>query len=195
MIGPSHPDFKETRTIIGLSGYARTGKNEVASVLDELGFEQFAFADKLRDCLYALNPIVSADFWDDDFIYLQDVMDDFGWDGYKDTQYGIEIRQLIQRMGTEVGRGLIDENIWIDQLDKTSGNIVVTDVRFPNEYMKVKSMGGVVWRVHRPDVGPINQHDSETALDDFYFDAHIDNNSDLDELRRQVGHVYKSMKI
>jgi dephospho-CoA kinase len=47
--------------LIGLSGYARSGKDEAAKVLiEEFGFKRIAFADKLRDFLYALDPIVAV---------------------------------------------------------------------------------------------------------------------------------------
>ena len=39
--------------IVGLSGYARSGKDEAAKVLvEEFGFTRVAFADKLREVLY-----------------------------------------------------------------------------------------------------------------------------------------------
>ena len=50
--------------IIGISGYARSGKDSVANILvQDFGFERRAFADKLREALYALNPIIAYD-WD-----------------------------------------------------------------------------------------------------------------------------------
>jgi dephospho-CoA kinase len=44
--------------IVGISGYARSGKDEAAKALVEMGFERRAFADKLREFLLALNPMV-----------------------------------------------------------------------------------------------------------------------------------------
>ena len=47
--------------IIGLSGFARSGKDEAAKVLvEEFGFKRVGFADKLREVLYALNPLVEV---------------------------------------------------------------------------------------------------------------------------------------
>ena len=43
--------------IIGLSGYARSGKDAVAQVLvSEFGFKRVAFADPIRDLLYEMDP-------------------------------------------------------------------------------------------------------------------------------------------
>ena len=47
--------------IIGLSGYAQSGKDTVAKVLiEEYGFTRIAFADKIREFLYDLNPQVKV---------------------------------------------------------------------------------------------------------------------------------------
>jgi hypothetical protein len=92
--------------ILGLSGYARCGKDSAAAVLvEEFGFTRVAFADKLREVLYALNPIVSYTGWrdakglpfapsPDTYVTVQNVIDHFGWDHYKETQYSDEIRRL-----------------------------------------------------------------------------------------------------
>ena len=49
-----------------------------------------------------------------------------------------------------------------------------------------RSRGGRVWRVSRPGVGPINDHISEVGLDDYPFDAVIDNDGTLDDLHERV---------
>mgnify|MGYP006283771541 FL=1 len=42
--------------IIGLTGYAQSGKDTVASLLVEhYGYERVAFADKIRSFLYEMN--------------------------------------------------------------------------------------------------------------------------------------------
>lgn len=167
--------------IIGLSGYARSGKDTAAHALVGHGYNRVAFADKLREFLLRLNPIVDT--------YSQfrvsDVIEQYGWDGYKESGYGAEIRELLQRLGTECGRELISDTIWIDAaLNGTKGrDIVVTDVRFPNEAQAIKDRGGYVIRVVRPGVGPANSHPSETALDDWDFDAVILNDGSVGELQ------------
>ena len=103
--------------IIGLSGYARSGKDEAAKLLvNGHGFTRVAFADKLRECLYQLNPMCGRgwDTSDRPVVYVQDVIEEYGWDGYKETEYGIEIRRLLQRLGTEAGRQTLWDSIWID---------------------------------------------------------------------------------
>ncbi len=69
-------------------------------------------------------------------------------------------------------------------------NWIITDVRFPNEAKAIKDRGGIMLRVNRQtetDRFPRNEHPSETALDDYKFDATIINNGTLEELEKSVG--------
>jgi hypothetical protein len=179
--------------IIGISGYARTGKDEVSKVLvEEFGFERLAFADKLRECVYALNPVIIHESGLNRGIFtafLQDIIDEYGWDGVKSTGYGPEVRRLLQRFGTEVGRNILGQNIWVDatfMVTDVTKNYIVTDCRFRNEALGIIKKDGAVWRINRPGVGPINDHISEIGLDDFPFNAVINNDGDLTDLADSV---------
>lgn len=163
--------------ILGLSGYARSGKDTVAEYLvEKYGFVRMAFADPMREALAKLNPWI-------DFgglrIPLSEALRITDWDGIKDES--TEIRSLLQRMGTEVGRSMFGEDFWVDYALKKaeeSGHerIVFSDVRFPNEAEGIKSFAGnKVWRINRPGTEPANSHISEHALDDYEFDLYINN--------------------
>jgi hypothetical protein len=55
-------------------------------------------------------------------------------------------------LGTEVGRNIIDPQLWIEMAlgDVEIGDkIVVTDVRFPDEAQEIKCMFGEAWRINR----------------------------------------------
>lgn len=189
-----------------MSGFARSGKDEAAKVLvEEFGFKRVAFADKLREVLYALNPIVDIEHYvhDDDFLqrrpvvirYVQDVIDAFGWDGYKETNYGPEIRRLLQRLGTEAGRQTLWDSIWIDAALTGFGpddKIVVSDARFFNEFDAIRERGGEIWRIERPGVGPANGHASETEAPNYkHFSKFLENNGTLERWQQYVASVYK----
>lgn len=180
--------------IIGLSGYARSGKDSVAEVLvEEYGFIRLAFADKLRQALYALNPYIGHT-GNGGRVFLQTVVDGYGWDGVKDTRWGPEVRRLLQRMGTEAGRNVLGENVWVNAaaLDVgESGNYVFTDCRFINEARVIVGKRGEVWRITRPGVEPANDHISEIGLDNYGFNRIILNDQDLDTLRLKVKEAYE----
>jgi len=179
--------------IIGLSGFARSGKDEFAKVaVEEFGFKRIAFADKLREFLYALNPIVMGE-WDKNvgmaYARVSQVIDYFGWDGYKESDYGPEIRTLLQRLGTEAGRQTLWDTIWIDaalgecHLDV---NYVVSDARFLNEFEAITRRRGTIVRVEREGVGPANDHASEMEALTYDFPIVIENNGTLDEYHQAV---------
>lgn len=183
--------------IIGLSGYARSGKDEASRALGTLGYKRVAFADKLREILLALNPIVGYDE-DMDYWRVDEVVGVWGWDGYKESPYGDEMRKLMQRLGTECGRELISDSIWVDlalgnrsESLYSNEKLVVTDVRFPNEFLAIKNRGGHMIRIHRPGVVAPNDHSSEHALEEFYnhMDADIINDGSINDLHDKIRRV------
>jgi len=166
--------------LIGLSGYAQSGKDTAGQILvDRYGFTRVAFADTLRDVLYALDPFTESLLSTPDhrvtkheWYRVSYFVDRYGWEWAKANTAGV--RGLLQRLGTEAGRNILGENIWVDAaMSKigTTGRYVFTDVRFPNEYNAIRCAGGEVWRTVRGGQEAVNAHPSETALDDYSFDT------------------------
>lgn len=91
------------------------------------------------------------------------------------------IRELLQFVGTDVGRNIISSNIWlniaegeINNLSKKF-NVVLTDVRFENERDLIKKLNGIVIEVQRnTSLSDVTKHESENI--DFKTDYIIDNN-------------------
>ena len=178
--------------VVAFSGYGRSGKDSCAQHLVNLhGFERIAFADALKDVLYALNPVVLVGSGR----RVRAVVDAGGWEGAKEIT---EIRELLQRLGTEAGRKILGDNIWIDTAFRraTSDRIAVSDCRFPNEAEAVKAMGGYVFRVERPGITAVNAHVSERALDDFKsFDGVINNDGTLGELGKEIDNALDKLGV
>lgn len=174
--------------VIGLVGYAQVGKDTLAAQLVENeGFERLAFADTLRECLYALDPLIPVIGKSTGQVVaysrLSNVVDRYGWDIAK-TQMP-EVRELLQRLGTEVGREILGNDIWVDTTlakVRPGGKYVITDVRFPNEFAAIEKLGGTTLRILRPGKGPVNGHWSETALDGYKTDALVWNTGSPDDL-------------
>lgn len=188
--------------IIGLSGYARSGKDEAAKGLVELGFQRVAFADRLREFLYTLNPAVFpakyvsfSPLEETHAQTVQWVIDKYGWDDYKNSPWGPGVREFLQRLGTECGRELIGQNVWVDaalkQCYSDHEGYVITDARFENEAQGIRARGGIIVRITRPGVTAANAHVSETALDAWPFDAYIDNDGSIEDLHRKIHEVAK----
>lgn len=156
--------------IIGLSGYARAGKDTVGRVLvEEYGFERVAVSDLLMDMALDINSMLP---WErpmpghfDDCVSLGELVNEFGREGAKEFK---KVRELLQHLGDGVKKAF-GNNIIVDttmaKLDPLK-NYVFTSVRFPEEADAILNTGrGQIWRIERRGVGPANQHRSEVAMD------------------------------
>jgi hypothetical protein len=172
--------------IIGLSGWARSGKDTVADYLVEHhGFVKLSLATPMREALYNLNPTVLD--WTNMSWSLQQAVHLFGWEEMK-TSFP-SVRGLMQRMGTEVGRQMFGEDFWVDLTIKEANKydkVVIADCRYLNEADAVRTAGGQVWRISRDSAPAANDHDSEHGLDDYAFDLKLDNNNTIEELHKFV---------
>ncbi|MFE3578164.1 deoxynucleotide monophosphate kinase family protein [Streptomyces vinaceus] len=174
--------------LIGLSGLAQSGKDTAAGFLVDQGWTRRAFADPLKDMLYALDPLVPSQHgtWP---VRLRTTIDALGWDRAKVEIP--EVRALLQRVGTDAGRAILGQNVWVEQMFRkrdTWGPTVITDVRFPNEAEAVKRHGGLVVQIVRPSQALIHgsTHLSEHALRGFEFDATILNSGSLEGLGASI---------
>lgn len=185
--------------LIGLSGYARSGKDAVARQLVEShGFCRLALGDVLKDFLLALDPLIPHAAPGGVTLYrLSSLIEHRGWELAK-VRYP-EVRELLQRCGTEAGQGVLGQNVWVDvlmrQVSECDGDVVVSDVRFPHEADAIRDAGGLVVRVERPDVLPPTDeygevHVSETALLGYEFDGVIVNGGSLADLRDAVDQTF-----
>lgn len=176
----------EPQVIIGLNGFARSGKDTVADYLvANYGFVKLAFATPMREALYRLDPKITVA--DIPGVPLSTAVDGMGWENVKAESP--DIRGLMQRIGTEVGRQMFGENIWVDLAMKEVAKhprVVLSDCRFPNEAEAIKQAGGEIWRVEREGFGPVNGHSSEVALANFFADYVVPNNGTLNELHHEV---------
>jgi hypothetical protein len=173
-------------TCIGISGWARAGKDTIADhMVENHGYVKMSLASPMKDALYALDPRITVNEVQN--TSLRVAIDVYGWEGIKERSP--DIRGLLQRFGTEVGRVQWDENFWVDMaLSRIpdGSKVVFADVRFPNEANAIKELGGEIWRVERFDSGPANNHISEHALDDYAFDHLIRNYNGLESLYQTV---------
>jgi hypothetical protein len=164
--------------LLGLSGVAGVGKDCAALGLKEppYRFQRLAFADPLKTMAIEINPIVSPDEYTDpiECIHLEDLVKVAGWDKAKRDP---EVRRLLQELGLAARKNL-GEDVWVNAAlggVHQDGRYVFTDVRYPNEAQAIHDFGGIVVRIERPGVGPVNGHQSENAMDARDFDAVIVN--------------------
>lgn len=114
-------------------------------------------------------------------------------------------RKLLQYIGTDWGRG-IDENIWVNAWKKEArtwnSHIVITDdVRFPNEVLALKELGGVLIKVKASDAVRAQRgelintgHASEAGIPDADCDWIIENNGNLYDLELKVKEILSNLE-
>lgn len=176
--------------LIGLAGYAQAGKDTVGSILkDEHKFHTKAFAELMRSCAFALNPIV--DYSRERPCEYRPVRYDevLTAVGYERAKTNPEVREFLQRLGTEMGRKLFGQDFWVDRTFAAMDpelHWAITDVRFVNEAQAILDHQGSVIRINRPGCVAANDHISEHELDDWVFDVIIDNDGTIPELAAKV---------
>jgi len=130
------------------------------------------------------------------------ILSSIGYDGVaclrdnkadKIVELGVSPRQMMQTLGTEWGRSCIHPDLWVMVAEgiarkqlKSGQNVVIDDVRFPNEAEMIRRLGGELWLVERPGVYYDGDHSSEGALTDVLPDAVVHNSGTFSHLREVV---------
>lgn len=184
----------ERLEIVGLTGYARAGKDTAAEGLVDAGYVRCALADPMRDLLAAMDPVVTAGEGGGPAmtIRLTEAMAHLDralerpatYEDLKASAWGPEYRRLMQRLGTEGGRSVFYPDFWVERLmDRIARHadlfgayrFVVPDVRFDNEAAAIVAAGGIVLRIERPGTGPANDHPSERGVANEYLEGVVRN--------------------
>jgi hypothetical protein len=153
--------------IMGLTGLKGAGKSSVAQILNSLyGFNRRSFASPIKEMLETMGIPQK---------YIYDV-------DYKEKPvpgYGKSARFMLQTLGTEWGRAIISDNVWVRALELRlsglKGDVVIDDVRFPNECAMIHDLGGFVVMVTRPGLPNDDKHTSEAGLPAEDIDGEIRN--------------------
>lgn len=171
---------------MALDGKIGSGKNECANQLKQyyksLVIDEFAFADPIKR---GLAHFFSVDI---DWFYNRDLKTQ------KIPGFDITPREALIKVGTDLMRNHIDDEIWVKSTMNAVGRsaadiVLVTDVRFVNEAIAIKNAGGILLYVDRPQNIFSNNvaasHSSETELNESMRDylgfMNIDNSGTLQD--------------
>jgi len=171
--------------IIGLTGKARAGKDTASAMIEESLYDKevavTSFAAPLKTGAQALLGLSYSQLWGDE----------------KDTPIdwlGVTPRRVLQTLGTEWGRYVIDQDIWVKvgmqnakRLSEEGSDIVVfTDVRFDNEARAIRDNGGHVFEIFRPGNQAVESHASESGVDPALVTSKVMNHGSLEEFQSNV---------
>lgn len=209
--------------IIGLSGYAKSGKDTAGKIIQQLTTPkpfrhvEDEFGNPLRDSRgydYVLREEpprfqikkYSAKLKKMAGEFLGVDPERFEDQDFKESKLGKEwdymtVRQFLQKFGTDAIRNGLHPDAWINALMsdyKDSSDWVIVDVRFPNEAKAIKERDGIIIRLNRypPGCSPafMDLHESEIALDEWQFDEKIWNLGTIDDLRSQIREILKKLE-
>ena len=198
--------------IIGFVGFIGSGKDTAADYLVNFhGFRRDSFANTLKDA-------VAAVFGWDRTLLEGRTKEAREWREQVDPWWSERLnmphltpRWILQYWGTEVCRQGFHDDIWIasveNKMRKTADNIVISDVRFPNEIKAIHNAGGKVIWVQRGELPSwhimatkanngdmfaaeklkaLGVHASETAWVGKDIDFTVSNNGSIDDLFNQI---------
>jgi len=210
--------------IIGICGLIGSGKDTVADYLVNVhGFRRESFAGTLKDA-------VAAVFGWDRTLLEGRTKASREWREQVDPWWAARLnmpdltpRWVLQYWGTEVMRRGFHDDIWIASIENKirnlQDNVVISDCRFPNEIVSLRSAGGRIvrtcrgpdpewfsaaevvnrgptqnlsWASNRSVLDTFKVHASETAWIGTEFDHVLDNNHSMDDLYAQVDLIVKS---
>lgn len=193
---------------IAITGKANSGKNTVGKLLikslfknteDSKNHHFIAFADPLKKMTSITFPEIPRKWLYGPSKYRAQVIPG----AFKNGE-PLTVRQVLIDLGNDFGRKY-KSDIWIKNFDHTfnklakkqASAIVVTDVRFRNEFDHLKTLGFFQIRLVRDaqlKISDASESNQDSIRDDEY-DAIIVNNSTLADLKQRVNEIVSQMPI
>jgi len=143
--------------IIGLAGYAGTGKTTFANFMRKNTTDcvvySFAYPLKKACSVFTGYPI--------EYFMSRELKSQIL------PEYGKTPRQIMQIFGTECVRDLIHEDLWVINMERAirkcpHKHVIIDDVRRENEARLItETFGGVVLKLVRDGIEPESDHSSE----------------------------------
>lgn len=202
------------KKIIGILGHIGSGKDTAAKFyIETQNYKKISFADTLKD-------VLSVVFSWDRTMLEGTTAQSRNWrnipDLYWSTKLGFEVtpRKMLQQIGTDLFRNHLSPVIWSSNVElkilNSTSDIVVSDVRFEEEYNKLKELGAVFIRIDKetlPEWEPIalrailgsvddirllkemGIHESEWKWMNFTVDYTIVNDGSIADLRNKLANL------
>ena len=168
--------------LIGLLGKKRAGKDTLADYLvQNHQYTKISIADPLKQVCKILFGFTTDQLYGNS----KEVVDDY---------WNITPREAYQFIGTDIFRNSIEplipnikDTFWLKCFYRKfknenleNENIVIADLRFQNEVDLIHELGGVVYKIVRPNLEYSDNHESEKGIDDINnFNDIIINDKDL----------------
>lgn len=203
-------------SLYGVGGYLRSGKDAFADrLVSDHGFLKLNMSDPLVEATSRLNPWIRLDH---DVLILTEEEDSHWayqakagtfvkWQallrsvGYVESKKHEDVRDFLQKLGTEVGRDMFDVNVWVNiaaekirELRADGNSVVITGVRFQNELDMIFDEGGTSVWITRPGTEPLaGGHRSENSLNPDMFERVIHNDGTLEDFLQRADIFHQAL--
>ena len=168
--------------VVAFTGPAGCGKSTAADALVSVGWVKVKFASTLKNMVRCMGLT-------DEHIEGQLKEEPLDWLGGKSPRF------VMQTLGTEWGRKLIDENLWasiakreICNAISAGVNVVVDDCRFENEATAIREIGGEIVEIYGRG-GIVSGHESERGVKP---DWRINNTGSASNLAVDVVYIFNA---
>ena len=181
--------------LIGIAGKKYSGKDTTADILVKSNFRKISFARNLKEILKVMFG------WDDDV--LENKKEEIC------KTWNVKPRKLLQLLGTDFLRytcaEVIDNSflindekvefsyhikkLFLDNKESFENNddIVISDVRFPDEAKFIKKLNGIIIYINRDtEENDFSNHISENNFDKIKYDYVINNDSTINNLGKRL---------
>lgn len=206
--------------LIVLSGLASSGKDTVANIFSEIGnLQKVAFADDAKRMLINLFGFTEEVLWGPSELRnvpnekllkkgihltarkaLQTLCTDFVRKCYPD-KWADDLFDMLDRIEKEPNEWFYDRTKGFvkTDFDNYSSGIVISDLRFHNEYILSKQRKAILIKINKENAGlkgEEGKHISETDMNDIPDDSYnyiINNNRSLDELKINIKLIWEDI--
>lgn len=177
--------------IIGFAGPKRAGKDTAGQVLVNAGYTKVAFADPIKSMITSLLTVQGATHTD-----IARMMEGDLKEVPTDYLSGQSPRYAMQTLGTEWGREVMAPDFWIDAFNNRVASlkdapVVITDVRFNNESVAIRRLGGLIVHIERDVAARADPHKSEAGISRMSEDMVLKNNySTIEQFQNLVRYTF-----
>jgi hypothetical protein len=163
--------------LIGITGRRRSGKTTLADLLCSAhGLHHDSFAAPMREFVASILGMSLAEL-------------EAAKESPVDWLNDVTPRHMLQTLGTEWGRQMVDSELWIKAAVRRAANhpnVVLSDVRFPNEAKLIRQAGGIILRTHRPSELSSGAHASEVPIPGDMVDLEVYNDGRPEDMLTQA---------
>jgi adenylate kinase family enzyme len=179
--------------LLGLCGVSGSGKSTLAALLEHKhDWHQIAMADPIVNMLHSLLADAGVPAcWITERVLKE-----------QPSSIGYSYRQLAQTLGTDWGRNMLDPSLWmrvaqhrIAQAAAHERNVVISDIRFPDEAAWLARMGGRLVRVQRPTATGVRAHESEQHAESLPAQFVVHNRGSLQDLDSAASELAREMAL